>query len=224
MELMYLLTKLSKMFKQHGFDLYAVGGTTRDFLLHKELYDFDFATDATPEEMRKILENYNDTFSRFGVMLTKIDGVKVEITTFREEKKYSDSRHPSEVTFIKELAKDYLRRDFTINAIYLDAFGKIYDYSNGLKDLENKTIRMIGNIEQRIKEDPLRILRALRFSLSLDFSLEKELEDYIKNHISLLGVLNKEKVKQEVRKMEKVNFDKTHDLLNKYKINLFNLD
>lgn len=224
MELMYLLTKLSKTFKKHGYSLYAVGGTTRDFLLYKELNDFDFVTDATPQEMAKFLDNYNDVFSRFGVMLTKVDGVKVEITTLREEKKYTDSRHPSEVLFIKELERDYLRRDFTINALYLDENGKVYDYCEGLKDLESKTIRMIGDITQRIKEDPLRILRALRFSLALGFAIEKELDEFIKNNIYLLGVLNKEKIKQEVRKMENVSFDQARSLLNKYNINLFNLD
>ncbi|MCH5171314.1 MAG: CCA tRNA nucleotidyltransferase [Erysipelotrichales bacterium] len=224
MELLELLKKVTKTFNSHGFFLYAVGGTVRDFLLGKEVKDFDFVTDATPEEMESFLENYNNVFKRFGVMICKFDNTRIEITTLRQETSYKDSRHPDKITFVNNISEDYLRRDFTINALYMDYKGKLYDFCNGLEDLNKKTIRVIGDVDKRMKEDPLRILRAIRFSMILDFELEDNLDTYIQNNIDLLKKLNVEKIKQEITKMMNYDQDKTNVLLNKYKINLFNIN
>ncbi|MCH5179642.1 MAG: CCA tRNA nucleotidyltransferase [Erysipelotrichales bacterium] len=224
MELLKILKKVTKLFNTHHFSLYAVGGTVRDFLLKKEVKDFDFVTDATPSEMKEFLENYNDVFQRFGVMIYKIDGIRIEITTLRKENAYNDSRHPDKIEFINDMAIDYLRRDFTINALYMDYNGKIYDFCNGLDDLNKREIRVIGDIDKRMKEDPLRILRALRFSMILNFKISEDLDTYIQNNIELLKRLNIEKVKQEINKMMKCDEEKTKLLLNKYRINLFNID
>ena len=191
---------LSKLFKDNGFSLFEVGGSVRDELLGKETTDFDFATDATPEEMMKFLPNANDTFAKYGCIKYKGEYGRAEITTFRKEEDYDDFRHPKKVTFVKSLEEDYKRRDFTINAIYKDVRGKIYDPAHGVFDINNKVIRFIGNPETRIKEDPLRILRAKRFASKLGFRIEDNSLDAINKLSYLLDKLNPEKIKEEERK------------------------
>lgn len=222
MDLLELIKELNAKFKLIGCNIYAVGGTVRDFLLHKNLTDFDFATDASPNETKSILEKYDDTFSQYGVIIYRYENKKLEITSFRKENLYLDSRHPQKIEFVKDMQIDYKRRDFTINALYMDDTGKIYDFCDGLNDLHNKIIRVIGDIDTRMKEDPLRILRALRFMMTLDFTLDKNLEEYIYEHTYLLNKLNVDKVKQEIRKMKKIDEEKTKAILEKFHINMFN--
>lgn len=189
-------------FKENGFSIFEVGGSVRDSLLGLEVYDFDFATDATPEEIEKFLTDINVTFKKFGCIKYKGEYGRAEITTFRSEDEYSDFRHPSKIRFVKSLEEDAKRRDFTINAIYKDVNGKIYDPTGGLKDLENKLIRFIGDPEKRIKEDPLRILRAKRFATKLNFQIEDKSLHAINKLSYLLEKLNPEKVKEEERKLK----------------------
>lgn len=222
MDLLELIKELNAKFKLIGCNIYAVGGTVRDFLLHKNLTDFDFATDASPNETKSILERYDDTFSQYGVIIYRYENKKLEITSFRKENLYLDSRHPQKIEFVKDMQIDYKRRDFTINALYMNDTGKIYDFCDGLNDLHNKIIRVIGDIDTRMKEDPLRILRALRFMMTLDFTLDKNLEKYIYEHTYLLNKLNVDKVKQEIRKMKKIDEEKTKAILEKFHINMFN--
>ncbi len=224
MMLEQIFKTLTNLFNSKGYSLYAVGGTVRDFLLNRDVKDYDFVTDAKPCEMLQFLDNYNDVFARFGVIIYKINNIKVEITTLRKENTYSDSRHPDSITFVKDLKEDYVRRDFTINALYMTLDGKIKDYCHGLEDLKNKTIRVIGDIDKRIKEDPLRILRALRFSLLLDFKLDDDLKKYIEKNNFLLHKINKAKIEQEIKKMVAYDKVKTIEILNKFNINYFNLD
>ena len=127
MKLPKIFLELSKLFKENGFKLYMVGGTSRDCLLEKEILDFDFATDATQEEMEKFLP-VKKSFSNLGSMTIKYEDKKVDITTLRTESNYVDYRHPEKVDFVKEPSLDYLRRDFTINALYID------DEGNELKE------------------------------------------------------------------------------------------
>lgn len=222
MDLLELIKELNAKFKLIGCNIYAVGGTVRDFILKKDLTDFDFATDASPNETKSILERYDDTFSQYGVIIYRYENKKLEITSFRKENLYLDSRHPQKIEFVKDMQIDYKRRDFTINALYMDDTGKIYDFCDGLNDLHNKIIRVIGDIDTRMKEDPLRILRALRFMMTLDFTLDKNLEKYIYEHTYLLNKLNVDKVKQEIRKMKKIDEEKTKAILEKFHINMFN--
>lgn len=222
MDLLELIKKLNIKFKLIGCNIYAVGGTVRDFILKKDLTDFDFATDASPSETKSILERYDDTFSQYGVIIYRYENKKLEITSFRKENLYLDSRHPQKIEFVKDMQIDYKRRDFTINALYMDETGKIYDFCDGLNDLHNKIIRVIGDVDARMKEDPLRILRALRFMMTLDFTLDKNLEKYIYGHTYLLNKLNVDKVKQEIRKMQKIDEEKTKAILEKFHINMFN--
>lgn len=222
MDLLELIKELNAKFKLIGCNIYAVGGTVRDFILKKDLTDFDFATDASPNETKSILERYDDTFSQYGVIIYRYENKKLEITSFRKENLYLDSRHPQKIEFVKDMQIDYKRRDFTINALYMNDTGKIYDFCDGLNDLHNKIIRVIGDIDTRMNEDPLRILRALRFMMTLDFTLDKNLEKYIYEHTYLLNKLNVDKVKQEIRKMKKIDEEKTKAILEKFHINMFN--
>lgn len=196
-----LFKQLVAIFKTHGYQLFMVGGTVRDYLLKLPLTDMDVVTDATPEEMKQFLPDASYTFAKFGSVSYKIDGVKFDITTLREENVYIDSRHPQQIIFVKDLTIDVKRRDFTINALYMDEDLKVFDYVDGVKDLNNHLIRMIGNPDIRINEDPLRIIRALRFSLDFDFDIEKSLSESIKKNFHLLANLNIEKVKQDIKKI-----------------------
>ena len=195
-----LFQYLNKIFKENGFSIFEVGGSVRDELLGLEVTDFDFATDATPEEMMKFLPNANDTFAKYGCIKYKGEYGRAEITTFRKEEDYDDFRHPRKVTFVRSLEEDYLRRDFTINAIYKDVDGKIYDPAHGVFDINNKVIRFIGNPEVRIKEDPLRILRAKRFASKLGFKIDDLTQESIDKYSYLLDKLNPDKIKEEERK------------------------
>ena len=195
-----IFTTLAKLFNDNGFRLYMIGGTTRDYLLKKEVFDYDFVSDATPAEMKLFLKNANFTFAKFGSVRVKVDDVHVDITTLREEGEYLDYRHPSKITYVRDISKDYVRRDFTINAIYMDEKFNIIDPSNGVEDLNNKIIRFIGDPEVRIKEDPLRILRAERFANKLGFEIEEKSLEAIKKYRYLLEKLNPDKVREEERK------------------------
>lgn len=191
---------LDKTFKENGFSIFEVGGSVRDEILGVEVFDFDFATDATPEDMMKFLKDTNDTFAKYGCIKYKGEHGRAEITTFRVEEEYDDFRHPTKIKFVKSLKEDYLRRDFTINAIYKDVDGNIYDPANGVEDIKNKVIRFIGEPEKRIKEDPLRILRAKRFASKLGFEIEPKTAKAMEKLSYLLEKLNPDKIKEEERK------------------------
>ena len=196
-----LFLKLNKLFSEHGHKLYLVGGTVRDYLLGLPLTDMDAVTDALPSEMKEFLPDANYTFERYGSVTIKLDKkVKFDITTLRKETSYEDSRHPSKIEFVKDLSIDVKRRDFTLNALYLDSNLQVIDYFGGEKDLKNKVLRMIGDPDLRLKEDPLRIIRAIRFASDFDLSLDSELEMAIKNNVNELQKLNKDKINQDLKK------------------------
>lgn len=195
-----IFTKLVSIFIENGYRLYMIGGTTRDYLLGLDVFDFDFVTDATPEEIKTFLPDADFTFAKFGSVRVKVDGVKVDVTTLRVEEDYEDFRHPGKIRFVKTIEEDYVRRDFTINAIYIDEDFKVIDPSHGLEDLNNKLIRFIGDPEKRIKEDPLRILRANRFANKLGFKIEENSQKAMEKLNYLLDKLNPDKIKEEERK------------------------
>ena len=193
---------LSKIFERHSFKLYLVGGTVRDYLLNLDLTDMDLVTDATPSEMKLFLIDADYTFEKMGSIKYKFENQSFDITTLRKEEGYTDFRHPSKVVFVKDLKDDFPRRDFTINGLYMDSNLKVIDYVNGQKDLENHILNTIGEPQKRIKEDPLRILRAIRFSLSYNLTISNPLDIAIKSNIALLNNLNKAKIQQELRKIK----------------------
>lgn len=210
MELPIVFTKLEEIFSINGYSLWMVGGTSRDFLMNNEINDFDFVTDATPEQMKEFLK-LNDSFSSLGSCHLVYLNKNVDITTLRKEGKYSDFRHPDNIEYVKNIREDSKRRDFSINAIYIDKNGKIYDFYHGKDDISNHLITMIGNPKIRLKEDPIRILRALRFSLKYDFSITPSLmQDILNLRIYLkkipLGSLNIELDKIREISNEKANW------------------
>ncbi len=198
-----IFDNLASLFNKNGYRLYMIGGTSRDFLLDKNVLDYDFVTDATPDEMKKFLGDANYHFERFGTVRLKVDGKHVDITTLRQEGHYLDSRHPSKIEFTKKLEEDYSRRDFTINALYIDENYKIIDFCDGISDLKAGIIRFIGNPKTRVKEDPLRILRGERFAHKLGFNIEKNTQNAFNEYRDLLDNLNPDKIKEENAKYYK---------------------
>ena len=210
---------LNKLFEENGFSLYLVGGTVRDYLLNLPLDDMDVVTDATPEDIKKFLPDASFTFARYGSVSYKTNKkVKFDITTLREEKGYEDGRHPDKIHFVKDLSIDVKRRDFTVNALYMNSKLEVIDYVDGEKDLSNHTLKMVGNPDLRIKEDPLRIIRALRFSIDYKLSIDKELDLAIRNNISLLEKLNIEKIHQDIRKIKNKDQEVINKLFEDYNI------
>jgi tRNA nucleotidyltransferase/poly(A) polymerase len=170
--------------KEKGFEAYVVGGCVRDFLLNKDPQDWDITTNAKPEEIQKIFPN-SFYENKFLTVTVKTESKKdlpaqagnlseIEITTYRFEAKYSDKRHPDEIKYADKLEDDLSRRDFTINALAMDLDKKVVDLFEGKKDLKNKIIRTVGNPEERFSEDALRMLRAVRFATTLNFTIEEE--------------------------------------------------
>lgn len=197
--------ELSTIFQNHGFQLWMVGGTSRDYLLGLPIDDFDLTTDAKPTDMQMFLPQANFRFAHYGTVQLQMGSYHIDITTLRQESIYQDKRHPQSITFIKDPKFDYLRRDLTINAIYLDANLKPLDFANGLEDLKDKTLRMIGDPYLRFQEDPLRIIRVLRFQHKLGFKQEPGLAKALNQSLPLLEYLNPQKLKQEYQKMMKQN-------------------
>ena len=196
------ISELASVFSKAGFSLYLVGGAVRDFMLGKENNDYDFTTDAEPEEVKKLFRRTIDTGIKHGTVTVIFHGVHYEITTFRTEGRYSDSRHPESVVFVKSLEEDLKRRDFTINAFAASLpDGNILDFHGGMKDLRKKTIRAIGNPEERFSEDALRMMRAARFSSQLGFSIEKETLSAMKELSGTIVRISAERIKDELWKI-----------------------
>jgi len=194
-----------------GFEPYLVGGCLRDLLLDKQPKDWDLTTGAKPEE---ILKAFPDSIyeNKFGTVAIKTESEDpkmkiVEVTTFRQEGKYTDKRHPDEITFAKTVEEDLSRRDFTINAMAYEVssdkrrINGLVDPFGGQADLEAKIIRAVGNPEERFAEDALRLMRAIRFSAQLGFAIEEKTADAIKNKAGLLEFIAKERIAQELEKL-----------------------
>jgi len=211
----YVFKELAKKFNAHGFNLYLVGGTVRDYLLGEHLTDVDCVSEATPEEIVSFLPKIDKTFIRFGYLKFKSpEGIKIDITTLRKESAYLDGRHPSKIEFVKDLKDDYYRRDFTVNALYMDKDLKVIDYANGQEDLKNHLLRMVGDPDKRLKEDPLRILRAIRFHLMHKLDIEESLLKAMHDNFHLLKNTTDAKIRSELAKID----DKVIDLNEKERI------
>ena len=184
-----------------GFEAYFVGGSVRDYLLGKKINDIDIATSAKPEEIKKIFGHTIDVGIQHGTVMVIVDGKSYEITTFRTESSYVDFRRPSEVAFIRELREDLKRRDFTMNAMAMDAKGNIIDYFAGREAIKQQKIKTVGNAHERFQEDALRIMRAVRFVSTLGFSLEKSTHSSIRENRSLLEKIAVERISIEFEKL-----------------------
>ncbi len=192
-----------EVLRLHGHRADAVGGCVRDFLMGKEPFDIDITTSAKPEEMKAIFagEKTIETGIKHGTLTLILNGTPYEITTYRVDGEYADHRHPTEVIFSETLAEDLARRDFTVNAMCYSPSEGLTDLYGGRRDLENKIIRAVGEAERRFTEDALRILRGLRFSATLGFSIEEETAAAMRKCAHLLSFVSAERVLVEWRKL-----------------------
>ena len=193
-----LIKNTLEAIEQNGYEAYIIGGYVRDYLLHKNSYDVDICTNATPKELVKIFPQASS--KNLGGVEFKLKEYNFEITTYREEIKY-ENRHPIEYNYINNLLVDLNRRDFTINAICMNSKGKIIDLLDGKKDITNHLIVMIGDIDTKFKEDPLRIMRAIRLATVLDFEIEEKLYLAIKKYQKTILNLSKTRIKEELDKI-----------------------
>lgn len=193
--------ELLKIFEDNGYKAYIVGGFVRDIYLNRESIDVDICTNAKPMEIQKIFNNVKLDSKEYGSVSLRYKGVDFEITTFRKEIKYENNRKPIEIKYINSLDEDLKRRDFTINTLCMDKDGNIIDKFNGIDDINNKLIRVVGDPDQKLAEDSLRILRAIRFAAVLDFTLEEETEKAIIRHCSLIKNLSYTRIKYELNHM-----------------------
>lgn len=195
-----------------GYEAYLVGGAVRDLILGKEPKDYDIATNATPNEIIELFTlvsksmgtniNILNIGKSFGIITLVIDGEHYEIATFRKDGEYTDGRRPNEVTYTNSLKEDLSRRDFTINAMAYSHSSGIIDYYNGLRDILYKTIDTVGEASLRYEEDHLRMLRAIRFSSQLDFSLSLRAYRQISVSLQVCGFkVSQERIQKEINKI-----------------------
>ncbi|MCC8074099.1 MAG: HD domain-containing protein [Clostridiales bacterium] len=197
--------KLIDILQNAGFDSYAVGGCVRDGFMNRTFDDIDITTSASPIQTEKILsENeikYIETGIKHGTVTAVLNGKNYEITTFRTDGEYLDSRHPTDVRFVTDISDDLARRDFTINAMaYNDDVGLV-DLYGGRDDLSKKLIRAVGDADLRFKEDALRIMRAIRFASVLSFDIEENTEKAIFANKDLLKNVSAERINAELSKL-----------------------
>lgn len=162
------------LLKNNKYEAYFVGGCVRDYLLNKTVKDIDITTNATPEQVRELFKSVVPIGIDHGTVLVRYRKQSFEITTYRTESTYSDRRHPDAVKYVTSIEEDLKRRDFTINALAMDENKNIIDLFEGRRDLTEKILRAVGNPRERFMEDPLRMIRALRFSAQLGFSIEAQ--------------------------------------------------
>lgn len=221
-----ILKDILQNIENAGFEAYLVGGFVRDYLLGIKSLDIDICTNALPKDLHKIFPN-NINSNNYGGFNLQIKGYNIDITTYRKELKY-DKRRPTEIVYIEKLEEDIKRRDFTINSVCMDKNEKIIDLENGIQDINNHMIRMIDNdnINERLEEDPLRILRAIRFASVLDFKLDENLYSSIKENYELVNTLSDGRIKGEITKiLLNKNYQKGLSLLKELKIlNLLGID
>lgn len=187
--------------QSHGYEAYAVGGCVRDSLLGREPGDWDITTSALPEQTKALFERTFDTGIEHGTITVLLDKEGFEVTTYRIDGKYEDSRHPKEVTFTRSLSEDLRRRDFTINAMAYNEASGIVDLFGGMKDLEHKVIRCVGDAKARFGEDALRIMRAVRFAAQLGFEIEETTKEAIRLLAPNLRQISAERIQVELIKL-----------------------
>lgn len=206
------MIKIVTILKEAGYEAYFVGGCVRDMLMQRKTHDYDITTNALPQETMQIFaaKGYQviPTGIKHGTITVLVNKEPVEITTYRIEQTYHDHRHPSAIIFTKDLKEDLKRRDFTMNDIAYDPTYGLYDPFHGAQDIAQKRIRCVGDATTRFQEDALRMLRALRFSCVLDFTLDKACGKAIQQNHNLLHYVSKERIREEFNRLlmgEKAN-------------------
>ena len=197
----FIINKL----KENGYEAYAVGGCVRDSVLGRVPDDWDITTSATPNETKALFRRTFDTGIEHGTITVLVDKEAFEVTTYRVDGEYEDSRHPREVVFTRSLKEDLLRRDFTINAMAwsldADSFGELVDPFDGMYDLEECIIRTPCDPDITFSDDPLRMMRAVRFASQLGFTIEEETFDAIRRNAPRIGIVSRERIAAELNKI-----------------------
>lgn len=196
----YAKTVAEKLNK-HGYEAYFVGGCVRDHIMGITPHDFDITTNAFPEEIKKVFSDYRTilTGEKHGTVCVVSEGENIEVTTYRVDGEYADSRHPENVVFTRNVEEDLARRDFTMNAICYD--GDYVDPFGGIEDIKNKIIRTVGEADKRFCEDALRIMRALRFASILGFEIEDKTKKSIHENAQLLKNISPQRIYVEFSKL-----------------------
>lgn len=193
--------KIIETLEQAGFEAYAVGGCVRDSLLGRNPSDWDITTSARPEQVKALFSHTIDTGIRHGTVTVMLEHVGYEVTTYRIDGEYEDSRHPKEVIFTPLLTEDLKRRDFTINAMAWNPRAGIIDEFGGMEDLDEGIIRCVGSPEERFSEDALRMMRAVRFSAQLGYEIEPATKDAIRKLAPNLTHVSAERIQVELVKL-----------------------
>ena len=185
----------------NGFEAYAVGGCVRDSILGRIPDDWDITTSASPQQVKALFRHTIDTGIQHGTVTVMLGREGFEVTTYRIDGEYEDSRHPKEVTFTSNLREDLKRRDFTINAMAYNNRTGLVDAFGGLEDMERKLIRCVGESQERFEEDALRMMRAVRFSAQLGYAIEEGTEQAIRKMAGNLGHISAERIQTELVKL-----------------------
>jgi putative nucleotidyltransferase with HDIG domain len=192
-------------FKENGYEIFAVGGSIRDVILKKQVLDWDFTTNARPEEIRKLYQHsfYNNSFGTVGIPIRIENETHIfEVTTYRTESNYFNKRHPDKIEWSNNVEDDLKRRDFTINALAYDGKNLINPFE-GMADIKNKKIKSVGNPDDRFKEDALRLMRAIRFTSQLGFMIEEKTRESIKINAHLIKNISWERIRDEILRIMK---------------------
>ena len=184
-----------------GFEAYAVGGCVRDSVLGREPDDWDITTSAKPEEVKRLFDRTVDTGIQHGTVTVMLGREGFEVTTYRIDGKYEDSRHPKDVTFTASLKEDLKRRDFTINAMAYNGKDGLIDLYGGIRDIERGLIRCVGDAGERFTEDALRMMRAVRFSAQLGYTIEENTKAAIKELAPTIQRISAERIQVELVKL-----------------------
>ena len=211
-----------KLIEKKGFKAYIVGGYVRDIYLSINASDIDIATSATPKDLVKIFKKNVSIDEKYGSTKLNYKNFWFDITTFRKDIKYKDNRKPTEIEYVDTIGEDITRRDFTINTLYMDKDGNIIDVFDAKKDINNKVIKCVGQADDKIKEDSLRILRAIRFATVLNFKIDKDLERAIKKYIKNIKDLSFHRKKEELNYIfRSSNYEYGISLIHKYKLDRY---
>jgi tRNA nucleotidyltransferase (CCA-adding enzyme) len=193
----------------HGYEAYLVGGAVRDYLIGKSVGDLDIATSATPEQVMEVFDKVIPVGIEHGTVLVRYEKESFEITTFRTEGTYSDYRHPDRVEFVTDITADLARRDYTVNAIAMDRNGQMVDPFSGRDAIEKQQLITVGHAYDRFQEDPLRMMRGVRFVSQLGYQLDEEAREVMESQRSWLNRIAIERVAIELEKLSRGAFVKT---------------
>jgi len=196
------LSEFINTFVKNGFECYLIGGCVRDLILGYEIYDYDFATNARPEQVTKLFRRVIPTGIKHGTVTVLVKGLEFEVTTFRSDGKYLDGRRPENIHYAENLDEDVMRRDFTINGMAYDLLkDEVIDHVGGIEDINKGIIRTIGDPIERFSEDGLRTFRACRFASKLGFTIEEKTFDAISETLNISAMVSSERVRDEMMKL-----------------------